>query len=126
MQVKRSSLHDELFRQDLCELKGYLRDMGTGATNNKQMDHQRNWDGTCASKYKKSKPLSISFLNFAWGVNKNYANRLINQKPPEPTKANDESTILCPCRGAVQPKMPLWFMTTTTTIAWRMTVQQGL
>jgi hypothetical protein len=22
--------------------------------------------------------------------------------------------------------MPLWFMTTTTTIAWRMTVQQGL
>jgi hypothetical protein len=24
MQVKRSSLHDELFRQDLCELKGYF------------------------------------------------------------------------------------------------------
>jgi hypothetical protein len=118
MEVKRTSLHDELFRQDLRELKGYLRAKGTGATNNKQNDHHRKRDGTFASKYKKSKPLSISFLNFAWGVNKNYANRLVNQKPPEPTKANDESTIyttsiiiescLCGCgRGVVQAKVVL-------------------
>jgi hypothetical protein len=82
-QVKRSSLHDELFCQDLRELKGYLRAKGTGATNNKQIDHHRKRDGTFASKHKKPKPLSVSFLNFAWGVNKNYANRLINQKPPQ-------------------------------------------
>jgi hypothetical protein len=35
MQVKRSALHDELFRQDLSERKGYLRAKGAGATNNK-------------------------------------------------------------------------------------------
>jgi hypothetical protein len=76
----------KLFRQDLRELLGYLSAKGTGATNNKKIDHHRKRDGTFASKHKKSKPLSISFLNFAWGVNKNYANRLVNQKPPEPTK----------------------------------------
>jgi hypothetical protein len=73
-------------------LKGYLCAKGTGATNNKQIYHGREQDVIFASKHTKSKPLSISFLSFAWGFNKNYANRLVNQKPNEPTKANDVST----------------------------------
>ncbi|KAL3910874.1 MAG: hypothetical protein SGARI_001917 [Bacillariaceae sp.] len=100
--VKRSAHHDELFRQDLRELKGMLRIMKTGTTNNKKaatvndgskFDQHRTQDGQFASKYKKSKPLSISFLNHAWGVNKNYATRLTNQKAPEPLKADNESTL---------------------------------
>jgi hypothetical protein len=46
MQVKRTSLHDELFCQDLRELKGCLRAKGTGATNDNQIDHHRKRDGT--------------------------------------------------------------------------------
>ena len=98
--VKRSDEHDRLFHLDLKELKTILRLKGAGATNNKDLkdgdgkfQRQRNSGGQYTTKYKKSKPLSISYLNHAWGVGKNYANRVVNRNTPEPLKADDESTV---------------------------------
>ena len=98
--VKRSAEHDHLFQVDLMVLRTVLRLNGAGLTNSKasddgddKFDRHRNSGGTYAKKYKKSKPISISYLNYAWGVGKNYANRVLNQKPPEPLRRKRLSLV---------------------------------
>jgi hypothetical protein len=129
LQVKRSSLHDELFRQDLRELKGYLHAKGTGATSRLTIIRSRMVHLLQSTKI--PNPLAFPF-SVLLGESTRIMQRgssiksLLNQLKPMMSQQSTPHHSLNPMRlwrcGSSQDcstlGMPLWFMTTTM-IAWR-------
>ncbi|KAG7367978.1 transposase [Nitzschia inconspicua] len=79
-QVAKGIDHDFLFMADYQFLVGWMAASDSGKTNTKGQDRRKNgkFTGTGA---KASKAISLSYLHFAWGVGKNYGQRLKEKYP---------------------------------------------
>lgn len=68
------------FLMDLTELRGFRSALPITETRHCARGNNGKF---LKSKSMKQDPFSISYLNYAWGVGKNYANKILNPKPPK-------------------------------------------